>query len=71
MLVKARLVVKVMWVLKAMLVVNFCLLCRLLVALALNYLPRGLTLAVDLAGWVVQNQTAPGLSHSVTRPHLR
>jgi len=32
---------------------------------------RGSTLAIDLAGWVVQNQTAPGLSHSVTRPHLR
>jgi len=32
---------------------------------------RGSTLAIDLAGWVVQNNTAPGLSHSVTRPHLR
>jgi len=32
---------------------------------------RGSTLAIDLAGWVVQNQTAPGISHSVTRPHLR
>ena len=33
---------------------------------------RGSTLAVDLAGWVVQNNTAPGLgSGAVTRPHLR
>jgi flap endonuclease GEN len=32
---------------------------------------RGSTLAIDLAGWVVQNQTAPGLGHSVLRPHLR
>jgi len=31
---------------------------------------RGQTLAVDLAGWVVQNQTVQGMSH-VTRPHLR
>jgi len=32
---------------------------------------RGTTLAIDLAGWIVQNNTAPGVSHTVTRPHLR
>jgi len=32
---------------------------------------RGSTLAIDLAGWIVQNNTAPGVSHTVTRPHLR
>jgi len=32
---------------------------------------RGSTLAIDLAGWVVQNNTAPGISYTVTRPHLR
>jgi len=31
---------------------------------------RGKTLAVDLAGWVVSNITAPG-QHTVVRPHLR
>jgi len=32
---------------------------------------RGQTLAIDLAGWIVQNQTVAGLNHRVTRPHLR
>eukprot|EP00088_Acartia_fossae_P022092 TRINITY_DN2337_c0_g1_i18.p1 TRINITY_DN2337_c0_g1~~TRINITY_DN2337_c0_g1_i18.p1 ORF type:complete len:762 (-),score=172.59 TRINITY_DN2337_c0_g1_i18:137-2422(-) len=32
---------------------------------------RGETLAIDLAGWIVQNQTVPGMQHRVTRPHLR
>jgi len=32
---------------------------------------RGQTLAIDLAGWIVQNQTVPGMQHRVTRPHLR
>ena len=31
----------------------------------------GKTLAIDLAGWVVQNNTAPGMQFTVTRPHLR
>ncbi len=31
---------------------------------------QGLTLAVDLAGWIVQNQTCKGMS-GVSRPHLR
>ena len=32
---------------------------------------RGQTLAIDLAGWVVQNNAAPGMQFTVTRPHLR
>ena len=32
---------------------------------------RGQTLAIDLAGWVVQNNAAPGMQLTVTRPHLR
>ena len=32
---------------------------------------RGTTLAVDLAGWVVSGNTAPGLANHVKRPHLR
>jgi len=32
---------------------------------------RGQTLAIDLAGWVVQGNAAPGLAYTVTRPHLR
>ena len=32
---------------------------------------RGSTLAVDLAGWVVSGNTAPGLANHVKRPHLR
>jgi len=38
--------------------------------ISLNSL-RGQTLAIDLAGWVVQNNSAPGLQVAVTRPHLR
>ena len=32
---------------------------------------RGTTLAVDLAGWVVSGNSAPGLANHVKRPHLR
>jgi len=32
---------------------------------------RGKILAIDLAGWVVQNNMQPGMQFTVTRPHLR